>query len=64
MTLRDRHTAAHAAAIKLYLYRQTLEQQYQQIQQQRQACDLALVKSDGAIELLEALIAADGPDGQ
>ena len=65
MTLHERLTETHARAMRFYLQRQQVEVQRQQLQAQAQALDLALVKTDGEIAVLESLIAADKavPDG-
>lgn len=62
-SLQARLTETHAKAARLYLRRQEIEQQRQQIAHQATLCDQALVKTDGEIELLNALIAVDVTDG-
>lgn len=65
MTLQERLAAEHVTATRLYLRRQEVEAQRQALAQQAQQIDLALVRSDGVVELLQALIAAEKvPDGQ
>lgn len=59
MTLADRLMDAQTRAMRLYLRRQELQGQAQMVAQQAQACDLALVKTDGEIETLQALMAAE-----
>ena len=59
MTLAERLTATHAKAARLYLRRQDIEVQRQQLTQQAQALDVALVKTDGEVAMLEALIEAE-----
>ena len=65
MTLQERLTEAHAKAAKLYLQRQSIELQRATFAQQATLVDRALLKSDGEIEALEALIASEKgvPDG-
>lgn len=63
MTLQERLTETHARATRLYLQRQQVEAQRQAIAQQAQALDLALVRTDGEVELLERLIAEGKADG-
>ncbi len=57
MTLEDRLTAAHARSTTLYLDRQRIEAARQQLTLRAQETDWALIKLDGEIELLQALIA-------
>jgi chromosome segregation ATPase len=61
VTLAERLADAHQRSVALYLRRQQIEAQRQQIQQQAQACDLELVKLDGEIEVLKALITEVSP---
>lgn len=64
MTLQERVTETQAHAARLYLRRQEIETQRQHLTQQAHAVDIALVKLDGELELLERLIAAEkGSDG-
>jgi hypothetical protein len=64
MTLAERLNDAHERARKLYLRRQDVQAQLAQVHQHAQALDLALVKSDGEIAVLEQLIAEQGaPNG-
>ena len=58
MTLEERLTAAHARSTSLYLERQRIEAARQQLTLRAQETDFALVKLDGEIEVLDALIAA------
>lgn len=64
MTLQERLVDAQTRAMRLYLRRQEVEAQRQQLAQQAQAIDLAMVKSDGEIALLETLIASEVPRGE
>ena len=64
MTLQERVTETQARASRLYLRRQEIETQRQALSQQGQAVDLALVRTDGELELLAQLIAAEVPSGQ
>lgn len=57
MTLQERLAAEQAKAVQLYGQRQEIEAQKHRLLQHAQGLDLALMKSDGAIELLQALIA-------
>ena len=57
MTLADRLADAHQRSVALYLRRQLIEAQRQQLQQQAQACDVQLVTLDGEITVLTALMA-------
>jgi len=59
MTLQERLADAQATATRLYLRRQEVEAARQRIAQEAQQIDLALVKSDGAIDVLQQLIAAE-----
>lgn len=59
MTLSERLTEVHVRAMRLYRRRQDVEAQIQQLQQQSRAIDIALVKTDGEIDLLETLLAAE-----
>jgi hypothetical protein len=59
MTLTERLTDAQAHATTLYLRRQEVESERQRLGHVAQQIDLSLVKSDGAIELLQQLIAAE-----
>lgn len=56
MTIQDRLTDANARSAHLYLQRQQLEYQLQQIQIERTKIDMALMKLDGEIELLNQLL--------
>ena len=58
-TLTERRDSAHQRSVALYLQRQSVEAQRQQMVQQAQAIDLELVRLDGEIRLLDALIAED-----
>jgi hypothetical protein len=64
MTLTERLAAAQSASVKLYLQRQQLEQQFQQIQLMRIECDQALLKSDGEIDVLTQLVKLEQSNGQ
>lgn len=55
-SLQDRLDHAHQRSVALYLQRQQVEAQRQACAQQAQAIDLELVKLDGEIRVLEALI--------
>lgn len=55
MTLADRLADAQQRSVALYLQRCALEQQRQQLAVQAVACDQALVRLDGEIELLMRL---------
>ena len=57
MTLDERLTEAHRRSVSLYLRRQNLESQRQQIVQMAQSCDVELIKSDGEIAVLTELVA-------
>ena len=57
MTLTERLNDAHERARKLYLRRQDVQGQIAAAQQHAQAIDVALVKTDGEIAVLEQLIA-------
>lgn len=59
MTLTERLADAHQRSVALYLRRQQIEAQRQQVAQQAALCDQALVKADGEIELLERMLAED-----
>lgn len=56
MTLAERLADAHQRSVALYLRRQTLESQRQQIQLAAQQCEMELLKSDGEIAVLTALV--------
>ena len=57
MTLTERLAAAHQESVALYLRRQMLEQQRQQLAAQAAQIDQRLISLDGTIETLTALIA-------
>jgi hypothetical protein len=57
VTLEERLTAAQARSVTLYLDRQALEASRQQLVLRAQETDFALLRLDGEIELLQALIA-------
>lgn len=65
MTLSERLAETHQRAARLYLQRQQLEAQRQQIAALAAQCEQALLKTDGEVELLESLMAAEkgGSDG-
>jgi len=68
MTLNERLGETHQRAARLYLQRQDLEQQRQALQAKAVQVEQALLKTDGEVELLQALIAEQqqqkgGPDG-
>ena len=58
MTLADRLADAHQRSVALYLERQQVEAQRQQCQLRAQQIDLALVALDGEIAILTTLQAA------
>lgn len=64
LTLQERLTDAHQRAMRLYLRRQDVEAQKQQLAQQAQAIDVALVRTDGEIVVLESLIAEEASRGE
>ncbi len=57
MTLQERIAASQQRSVQLYLQRQNLEQQRQQIALQIQMTDLNLMKEDGTFEALSAVVA-------
>lgn len=63
MTLSERLAAAERKSVQLYLQRQALEGQRQQIAQQIVLCEQALLKSDGEIDALTAVM-QDSTGGQ
>lgn len=63
MTTRERLLDAQTRAMQLYLRRQEVEGQRQTLQQQAQALDVALVRTDGEIAVLNALIAEEASSG-
>ena len=66
MTLTERLTDAHRRAAALYLDRQQIEAHRQRINQDAQQCELAMVRTDGEVELLTKMIAEEqkAADGQ
>lgn len=56
MTLQDRLADAKARSVKLYLQRAALEQQRQHLTAEASLTDQAMLRLDGEIELLDALI--------
>lgn len=63
MTLVERLADAHQRSVTLYLQRQLIEQKRQQIMMEAMQCDQQLVKLDGEIEVLTALVAAESAHG-
>jgi hypothetical protein len=65
VTLQERLTETHARAARLYLQRQQIEQQRQQLNVSAAQAEQAMLKTDGEIELLDRLIAEQkgGTDG-
>ncbi len=57
MTLADRLADAQQRSVKLYLQRSQIQEQAQQVRSAGVQLDMALVKLDGEIDLLTALIA-------
>jgi hypothetical protein len=57
MMLSERLADAHQRSVKLYLQRQQIQEQLIATQRAAAQCDQLLVKADGEIEILEALIA-------
>lgn len=56
MTLQERLDDALQRSVKLYLQRQNIEAQRNQLTMAAQQCEMALVKTDGEIETLTAQI--------
>lgn len=65
MTLSARLTETHARAARLYLQRQDLELQRQHLTATIAQCEQAMLKTDGEVDVLTALLAAEkgGGDG-
>lgn len=59
MTLTERLAACHQSSVALYLRRQEVETQRQQLQRQATLIDQNLVELDGQISLLNELVAAE-----
>jgi hypothetical protein len=57
MTIQELINEANARSIKLYLTRQQLASNAQQINLQSQQVDMELLKIDGEIEVLQKLLA-------
>lgn len=59
MTLAERLADANQRSVTLYLRRQQIELRRQELVTAGQQCDFGLVKIDGEIEVLTALIAEE-----
>lgn len=63
MTLQERLDRANQQSVSLYLRRQDIEGQRQQLSLQAQQCDVELMRLDGEIRVLSAAI-AEQPTGE
>lgn len=63
MTLAERLADANKRSVSLYLQRTQIEQQRQQLTIKAALCDQGLLKLDGEIEVLEAVISEDSARG-